>query len=266
MNHRWIAAAAVALVLGGGAQADPKGDALLKKTRAAMAKVKTLQADLDLKSGPDQTIKARFEGMKPNYGRLAMKGEPFGEQITISTGKEVFMVMPSEKQYQKIDSATGDRMLELLPGSPIGVFFHPEELGKGLRSRFLGARKVGGKSYQAVQLMSKAPTMTQVLFINASGLIEGAEAVLPGPGKQRISMWLRNVKVNAPLKAEQFAYTPPADFTVPKGPEESLLAVGQLAPDFLLSQPGKPGSDGLYGLEMARKEKKAVLINFWFYN
>jgi hypothetical protein len=166
-----------------------------------------------------------------------------------------------------MDSTSGDRMMELLPGSPMAAFYHPADIGKGQTSKLLGARKVGGKTYQAVQLTGKNPPMTQVLFINSANLIEGAETTLSfGGDNQKFTIWLRNMKTNAPLKPDYFAYVPPPDFSVPKGPEDSLLAVGQPAPDFLLSQPGKPGNDGLYGLEMARKEKKAVLINFWFYS
>lgn len=266
MHARWAALAAGAVVLAAaGAQADAKGEALLKKARAAMAKVKTLQADAQLKVGPEQTITATFEGMKPNLGRLVMNDELAGERITLSTGKEVYLVMPSEKQFQKRETTSGQQMLGLLPGSPIEAFYNPEGLGKDGASTFLGTRKVDGKSYEAVQLDRKNPPLKQVLFVNASGFVEGMEATLSGPEGQsrKISFWLKNIRANTPLTAERFAYTPPADFTAPKGPEESLLPVGQAAPDFALAQ---PGNQGLYSLEQARKDKKAVLVNFWFYS
>lgn len=264
MQARWTAPAACALALVAvGSQADPKGDALLAKVRSATAKIKSLQADVAITAG-DQNISARFEGIRPNQGRLVMKDDS-GERITVSDGTSAYMVMPGEKLFQKIPASAAPRMLTLLPGSPLDIFYNPATAGKGHANRMLSPRKVGGKSYQAVELTVKSPPMKQVLLVSPAGLVEGMEANLSGPGgqTQKITFWLKNVKANAPLKGEQFAYTPPADFTEPKGPEDSLLAVGTKAPDFMLSQ---PGNLGLYGPEKALKEKKAVLVNFWFYS
>jgi outer membrane lipoprotein-sorting protein len=261
MNARWVVGAACALALTA-ASADPKGDALIKKVRTALGKAKSMSATYEIKAGP-QNIKGQFEGLKPNFGRTTMSSPVGGEMMRISTGKEAYMVMPSEKQYQTLEGGSGERILGVLPNDPLAAFFHPQEFGANSTTKYLGARKVAGKSYEVVQIRPKGVPYTQQVYVNAAGIPEGMEMVITQPEKQTIRFWLKNVKLNAPLTAEKFAYTPPADFTKPKGPEDSLLAVGQAAPDFALDQ---PGNQGLYSLEQARKGKKAVLVNFWFYS
>jgi len=261
MRSRWVVLAAVAAVALGacGGSADPKGDAVLKKSRAALAKVKSLEADLELSIGKDESLQGSFAGLRPNMGRVVLKGEAFGERITVSDGKNTFSVQPSEKHYQKVPSADS-RVLAVLPGSPIDAFYRPEALGEG-SNKYLGTRKVGGETYDVVEITPKGFPGKQRLFISPAGIPEGLEATMSAPGNE-LKFWLKNVRLNPPLAAARFAYTPPADFSIPKGPDDSLLPVGQPAPDFALSQ---PGNQGLYTLEQARKGKKAVLINFWFY-
>jgi outer membrane lipoprotein-sorting protein len=261
MHARWLVGAACA-VAATAASADTKGDALLRKARATLTHTRSLKANLDVKAG-SQALTGTVEALKPNLGRVTLNSPGNGEMQRISTGKEMFMVMPADKTYQKVGGGAGmERALGLLPNDPINLFFHPSDLAARSRTRYLGAKKVGGKAYDVVEVKSKEIPFTQQLYINAAGFPEGVVMTVPGAEKQTIRFWLKDVKLNAALTGAQFAYMPPADFTLPKGPEESLLPVGQAAPDFNLDQ---PGGQGLYSLESARKEKKAVLVNFWFY-
>ena len=84
---------------------------------------------------------------------------------------------------------------------------------------------------QVVEVSSKlGAEATQRLFLGAGGFPEGLETtVKQGGASQTISLWLKNLKLNAPMKAEQFAYAPPAGFERQKGIDESLLAVGVMA-------------------------------------
>jgi outer membrane lipoprotein-sorting protein len=261
MHARWLVGAACA-VAATAASADTKGDALLRKARATLTRTKSIQAKLDVKAGP-QALTGTVEALKPNFGRVTLTSPGNGEMQRIATGKEVFMVMPADKTYQKAGGGAGmERTLGLLPNDPINLFFHPSDLGAKSRTRYLGAKKVGGKTYDVVEVKSKDLPFAQQLYLNAAGFPEGVVMTVPGAEKQTIRFWLKDVKLNPALTGAQFAYTPPADFTLPKGPEESLLPVGQPAPDFNLEQ---PGGQGIYSLEQARKTKKAVLVNFWFY-
>ena len=77
---------------------------------------------------------------------------------------------------------------------------------------------------------------------------------------------LKNVKVDVTLSDATFAYAPPKGATLYKAPtmddyNNKLLAVNSVAPTFALSTP----TGGKLTLEDALKNKKAVLVNFWFY-
>jgi outer membrane lipoprotein-sorting protein len=246
------------------ALADAKSDPIVKKAREAAAKAKTVQADLAVNfdvNGAKQNVTGSFTGMKPNYGRLRLKGlGPGGDQELISTGTEFIRVDAAAKTYSKGPVAPRAQQLGGMPGSPISAFFEPQSIASD-KHTYGGTAKANGKVYQVVKV-GPAPA-TQRLFIGPSGLVEGLELRdNTGNGALNVTFWFKNLKLNPPLKAEQFAFVPPADFTVPKGPEDSLLAVGARAPDFLLPQPG----GGQLALENTLKDKKAVLINFWFYN
>jgi outer membrane lipoprotein-sorting protein len=244
------------------AAADARGDALLKKVRAAMTALKSLRADLEYSAG-GTTMKGSVEALKPGYGRLTIITPDGGRQMILSDGKDAYMVQPERKEYQKVEGAgAAAQILGGPPDSPLEAFFSPSKVGQGATARVLPPRKAAGQTYQVLELTRKTgfPPKTRLL-VNAAFRVVGMETELPGQGK--LAMWLRKPVFNPPLPPTHFAYVPPADFTMPKGPEDSLLAVGAAAPDFLLDQ---PGNQGLYGLEQARKDKKAVLINFWFYS
>jgi outer membrane lipoprotein-sorting protein len=260
-----LLACAGVLALGTAAWSDAKSDALVKKAIAAMAGAKTLQADMTMTmtSGAEKqsaTMKVRL--MKPNYADITASGFPGGTMRMISDGKDLYMVSEGDKQYQKM-AASGLASFFGGPGqSPIAVFFSPEGLPGG-KHKSGGTSKVNGKTYQVVLITAETAPKNRKLYIAPNGWPEGMElSDVEGGVTQKITMWLKNVRVNAPLKAEEFAYAPPADFEMQKGADESLLEVGKPAPSFQLPQPG----GGQLSLEDARKGKKAVLINFWFYS
>jgi hypothetical protein len=68
------------------------------------------------------------------------------------------------------------------------------------------------------------------------------------------------------MTAKQFAFVAPKGYTAMKRPEppdyeKGLVAVGKPAPDFNLPQVGGVN----LALSDLLKEKKAVLVNFWFH-
>jgi len=115
--------------------------------------------------------------------------------------------------------------------------------------------------YETVTLRMKAEGVTQTLCFGPSGLLERLEIRMPKPRAQSVAVTLRSLKLDAPMKAEQFAFNPPEGYQQAKGIDESLLAVGKEAPDFNLPL----SAGGRIALSEALKGKKAVLVNFWFY-
>lgn len=261
-NARWqaILAVGMALTVGVvGSHAADRTETLTLKLVGAVKKPGTIQAKIEVTFGPGKTASGDFAGIKPNFGRLLAKG---GDEVVerYATGSQGYLVLRSDKQYQTAPTGGPEQILPFMPNDPISLFYHPEELRPSGSLKALPPRTVGGKTYDVLQVKLNGIPATELIYVNAGGFPVGAEMTVTKP-PQRVKVWLKDIKLNPKLEKEQFAFTPPADFTEPKGPEAALLPEGAVAPDFALEQ---PGGLGLYSLEQARKGKKAVLVNFWF--
>lgn len=259
----------VLAALVGAAHADPKADALFAKARQVAKNARTLQAEGvgSFQSGEQkESVTFSFRLMKPDLGEVTVK-PPGGESesVLISDGKNIYNVMPSEKQYMRMPP--GGRGFGSLFNfyAPIRAFFEPESLAAPPDAKLAGTKTMNGKKYQAVTFTSKTPPGPTRYFFAPNGMLEGMEIeIQEGSRAGTMTFWLKNVKLNAPMTARQFAYTPPDDFKPfdpGAGLEASLLKVGDEAPDFRLPTP----DGGELSLSGLREGKKAVLINFWFY-
>ncbi len=259
--------ATVALTATLSAGADEKGDALAARVSAASLAAKTLQADLaytfqvgERRGGYNGSLRM----MKPNLAHFRTTGQPNATTFA-SDGKSVFQVMEGPKEYLKMPvGARGQNLPIGGPASPTQVFFDPDTALRGER-RHAGTEKVEGKEYEVLEITTPQPPQLRRFFVAPGGIVEGTEARLKQEqGEVVLRTWLKNLKLDAPLKAELVAYTPPAGFRRYEPPnfEAKLIPVGQAAPDFNLPQPG----GGQLALSDTLKTKKAVPCNFWFYN
>lgn len=80
---------------------------------------------------------------------------------------------------------------------------------------------------------------------------------------------LTNLKLGGPAASTLFAFVPPKDATlydpaaILREMEKKLVAVGEDAPPFEVSD---PKSKSRVSLAKMLDGRKAVLVNFWFYN
>jgi outer membrane lipoprotein-sorting protein len=264
--------AGAALLAAGPIRSDEKSDALLKKARETVAAAKTLEADLvaTMKfGGREATNQGTVRLMKPNLGEIKLSGPNQAPgQTVVSTGKELFIGMEAAKQYRKLAAHPQGRDLGNYTGPAGALFLAPMTVGVGGTTRYLGMEKVGDAAYEVVELTRTGGRQVEKLYFNAKGLLQGSEVTVKNdqPDQTLVrSFWLKNIRLDTGLKAEQFAYTPPADFKLYEPPDLNalLLPVGKEAPSFRLPQPAGAGE---LALEDTLKGKKAVLINFWFYN
>jgi len=262
--------AGLALGVGGALRADGKADAVLAKASQAAAQAKSLQADLEIRvARGEQTssLRAVARLLKPNLGHLKITRADGYSQIAASDGKTLVRALENEKQYLRTPiQPKGENFPALghAAASPITAFFTPEALSTEGERTYRGAEKVGDQSYEVVEVAAPKPPQARKLYFGATGLLEGAELKYTGAGAaQTVTMWLKNVRLDAPLEPGQLAYAPPSDFKVldVENPGGNLLPVGQAAPDFQLPTP----TGGRLALSDVRKGKKAVLVNFWFY-
>jgi hypothetical protein len=264
----------------GAAQADSKVEALFAKARQVVTSARTLSAEGAWNStmgGETGGMVLLLRLMKPNLSWITLNGsDGKPASLDICDGNDFVDVSIAQKEYDRTPIAAsygGPGLVRNLP--PLRAFHHPAFLTAGPEHRYAGTKEANGKTYQVVEIEGKTlpegyvGCVSKRYFFGPDGLLDGAEFEIKEPRRSSTSIfWLKNVKLNVPMTAAQFAYTPPPDFKyLGREPEAerargvaALLKVGARAPDFRLPTPD--GSE--LSLTAARKGKKAVLINFWF--
>jgi outer membrane lipoprotein-sorting protein len=271
-----LGAASLAALLAPGARADEKADALLKQVAEKTRATKTLSADLTLSmqrpdGGQNMNAQGTVKLMKPNYAHIAVKGAGM-PQVMASTGKDFYVLLP-DNQYQKTAATPGGSNINLLWAMPIAYFFNPgtaalAPFGQGpdVKTSYLGPQTVNGTKMEAVAVTGEKPIPHKItMMIGPEKLFRQVRVELTQEGQTtRYEAALNNLKTGAPMTAAAFAYTPPKTAKLYEAPnlEKNLVAVGKKAPAFALPTP----QGGTLALENTLKDKKAVLVNFWFYN
>jgi outer membrane lipoprotein-sorting protein/peroxiredoxin len=266
-------AAALAILLGaaaGPAFADARSESLIRQARRAAAGARTLEADLLVTQTAGRKAH-RFTGqvrlMKPNYARIRLTGFPGGDQTVISDGTTLYRVNESRKEYSEAPSPPGGQGLYGIGGAaaPEAAFFAPERIAAGGTHTYAGTKTIEGKPYHVVEIAANQPPRSRRLYFGASGLPEGAELIFAAGDKPRTQMlWLKNVRLDVPMKAEEFRFTPPAGYKAPAaGPAGGAPpSEAASAPAFDLPRAG----GGQVRLSELLKGRKALLLNFWFHD
>jgi outer membrane lipoprotein-sorting protein len=250
--------------------ADEKGSAIVREAFKKLHQAKTMTADFAIEvkipgAPAPQTMKVSVAAMKPNFFRFEAQGR--GAQSFYADGKDYFILIPQANQFvkQPLDPKPTE-----LPGmweGEIDAFFGGDKgLEKG-EATYVKEEKVGEVECDVVKVQMKDPDRVAIYAIGKKDrTIYRATLELPAGNGQTVTQTntLSNVKLNVEKTAADFAFKPPAGAKAFEPPnfDASLLPVGSKAPDFELATPG----GGRLSLSDARKEKKAVLVNFWFYN
>lgn len=269
--------AALFAALGAGtlpARADEQADALLKEVATATKAAKTLSADLTLSQevkGQPMKMEGKVKLKKPNLARIEL-GPP-ANQTVVSDGKTLWMYMKSDNQYLK-RNADVNGLNMFAPGAfPVSMFFNPEFTGLAnnladYKMRVADKETIGGKECQVIEATAEKPiSHTIKLYVSPAKLVTRSTIDLKqGQDTIKLTADLSNVQVDQPLTTAAFTFTPPKTAKLYQPPkqedmEASLVAVGKEAPKFSLPTP----TGGHVALTDALKDKKAVLVNFWFY-
>ena len=276
----WIGVALLAILGTNRVRADEKGDALLKEVEQAAQATQTLTADMSLsetvkKSDGKDHVKmaATIKLKKPNLARIEFTGGYAKVRTIASDGKNVYRLMPNN-QYQKSAVDPQGKAIDALWAVPVNMFFGGEATwffggGSKPETSYMGKQTVDGVEYEVVQLKGKGQVAyTMNLFIAPSKLATRMDVDFTlGAQTFKMDAILKNVKTNVVLSDTTFAYTPPKsaksfEQLTLDDYNKKMLPVGSVAPQFALSAP----TGGRTTLADALKGKKAVLVNFWFYN
>ena len=275
----WSGAALLATLGTSRVRADEKADDLLKAAEQTTKATRTLAADLSMSeqyisAGKEVTLKAAgtIKLKKPALARIDFTEGLFAK-IILWDGKKLRTVLPNAQSQKPTAEAQG-KDLDTMWAAPVRMFFggQPAEIfGQGDKpeTAYLGRRVVNGADYDVVQLRGKAQVAyVMELYIAPGKPITRIDAeITQGTRKAKWNIALNNVQMNSELADAAFIYPPPAvakarSFPTLDDLNNKLLPVGSAAPRFALSTPA--GSK--ISLADALKGKKAVLVNFWFYN
>lgn len=264
----WLALASLACAFP--VQADEAADRTLKEVAAATRAVLTQSADMTLtqsSGGPVTTAQGTIQLKKPNLARIEL-GKPF-QQTIASDGKSVWLVENAKQRYQKEDAKPTGNQVASFTMIPVGMFFDPDFRGflepSIQATRLAGQETIDGATYRVVEVQGDKPyEFTLKCYVAENNLVPRTELQLK-LGDQTITFGcvLTHLKIDEPLADDSFAYAPPAGATPHdlSDPSSKLIPLGEKAYRFTVPTPAGPQLtlDGL------AKEKKAVLVNFWFH-
>ncbi len=270
-------------------QASAEAQSSLDATRDAYRKLASLQlagkltADFDV-DGQVVHKEADFTASfaAPNKFRHEMK--EFG--LLGSTGEKIFAFQPSKNNYmmsdapkdrapsgdipkpmgQILDQQNPSLLLALVPDAGV-------ELVNGVKTvDKLDDVKIGEVSYAALKFVTAEASEITVLFDPQTQLVRRVTAdmkkAIEASGQQEVkkaflTIDYTDVKPDAPVQAEQFAWAPPAGAKdaskAPAGEEEEEASPleGKAAPDFALK-----GMDGKE-VKLADAKGKVLIVDFW---
>ncbi len=265
-----VCVAVLMTVTAGTAQADPRVEALLLKVAAATGSARTMTADLTGIDTDGKPVAATVRLMKPNYVRIVTKDAHTGAALTsvASDGKTLWRFPDSSKSEYRADPAdpAGGGMIDGPAATPVQSFFGLEQ---GLKSgdmdaatlKYDGRRVWDGQGYQVLRhdFNEDGIRYTAWLYVGQDDLIHRQVGTfyIPNPdGTPRMfEAALKNINLNAPMRAAEFAYAPPKEARriIPKLP----LPAGAVAPDFRAEdRNGTP-------LRLSDFHGKVVVLDFW---
>lgn len=241
---------------------------------AASRAQRSLSADITLtwkSHGIERHASGAVRLMKPNYAVIRLTGD-YPQRLLVSDGRSRFVTSDRSTYTQNPIDPKGTGIDSPWWGIPFRFFFtqslNPfgaapdpketfEDLGRetapdGTNFRVLAAHgeSVMG-TYSAKFLFNEKLHLLQKTTVQFG---EGDKAAVFGAA-------LSNIHLNVPLASQIFHFVPTAGQHA-ASLADTMLALGETAPAFAL--PAPDGAEVNLATEM--RNKRATLINFWFYN
>ena len=221
-GHRGTAApgAALALVLGLVAAAPlaaqaPDAGAVLDGAVVALGRATTLRADFtqrlrDQMLGTDETSSGEFLQQRP--GRFAVRWKRPAGDLILADGKVLWVYLPSSTPRQAVRSNLSGK-----PGESadfVAEFLdHPRER---FTVSYVRADTVNARPSDVLALVPRVASVpyqrAQIWVDRADSLVRRVE-ITEGSGSVR-RLTFDHLKVNAPIPASMFTFTPPAGVRV----------------------------------------------------
>ena len=276
-------AAAMTVAVAARGRADEKGDALLNAAFSRLYAAKTFSAKVEQSVKTplgENTFKGTVLAMKPNFFRFELSnsgpvpalGEArprsfVGAPTFVSDGKNYFMYTAGGSNFQKLPIESDAKQMMGPWEGEVDAFFGGPAAGEKSESTVTGSEMVNGVDSHLLTVKMKSPDRTVTYAIGKDDR-KIYRAVLRMKPQENIEIVqtniLTDIKLDETRSPEEFAFKPPAGVKelVRQDPSAKLVPVGKKAPDFSLPTPGGKK----ISLQDGLSRKKALLINFWFYN
>jgi peroxiredoxin/outer membrane lipoprotein-sorting protein len=251
----------------------PSGDLLQAMTASSRAQ-QSLTADIVLTwrtHGVEHRSNGTVRLMKPNYALITLAGD-YPQRLLISDGKSRFTVAGEPTYTVTSVDPTGGKIESPWWGIPFRFFFtqslNPFAANPGTKEEIENLeRQTAADGTVFLVLSARGDSVmgtyfAKYFFNEKSHVLQKSSIQFgQGEGAALFDAVLSNIRVNVPLSAKDFRFTPKPSQHV-ASLADSLLQLGNVAPGFTLHS----SNNGQVRLSAQMRGKKATLINFWFYN
>lgn len=262
------------------AQADEKGEKILREAFRKLHKAQSLTADLiterKMTGQPDMPGKGTVALKKPNFLNVTLSSQANArttKQTYVSDGTNYFNYFEGAKNYMRQPAAKNPKEFTGDWEGEIDAFFGGEATADKYNADFAGTETLEGIPCDLIRITWKQEGGNRVLTYaigQKDRLIHrtswtakvNENATLVQTNK------LKNIKLNGSVATSAFAFVPPAGVKLydpqvaMREMEAKLVKVGEDAPAFELTD---PQAKKRFSLGKMLDGRKAVLVNFWFY-
>jgi len=247
---------------------------LLQEMITSSRAQRSLTADITLTwraHGVERRSTGTVRLMKPNYAVITLTGD-YPQRSLISDGKSRFVaadkptytVVPIDPAGSKIDSPWWGipfRFFFTQSINPFGATPDPKEQMENIERQ----TAPDGTVFLVLSACGESVMGTycaRFFFNNRLHVLQKSSIQFGrGEGAALFDATLSNIRVNSPLKREEFRFIPNPE-EHPASIADGLLPLGDIAPAFTLPS----ARNGQVTLSAEVQGKKGTLINFWFYN
>ncbi len=250
---------------------DQQRDPILGKAVAESRLSLTLSGDMLLTwriGGVTHQTKGTVQLAKPNLGRITLQGD-YPEVLLVSNGQTRYLASSEDKFEEAPMDGIGAGLDSPWWGLPFRFFFtqsvNPFGATPDKTATYseVGSHLGGRASSPSVLVKGNSPMGVYIekLAFNAKGdLVESSVQFGEGPNAALFQATLTNVH-HGKIAETSFHFVPKAGQAAVSG-TDGMLPLGAAAPVFSLRTPeGK-----LITLDQELRGKKALLVNFWYYN
>jgi outer membrane lipoprotein-sorting protein len=261
-------------------RADEKGEKIVREAFKKLHQAQSMTADLTtertMTGQPSVSGKGTIVLKKPNLLSVTLSsqiGSRTQKQTFVSDGTNYFNYTEGAKNYMRQPALKNPTEFGGEWEGEVDAFFGGEQNADKVNADFTGTETVEGIPCDLIRVTAKQGDNRVLTYAigQKDRLIHRTSWTTKLNEKVSLtqSNRLRNIKLNGAAATSLFAFVPPKEATlydpqaILQEMEKKLVTVGTEAPAFELTD---PQARKRFSLAKMLDGRKAVLVNFWFYN